>query len=505
MHAGALWRDEVNSVATAGPPTLAGVWRLLAYDSFPLAWFLALRSWMALGLGDTDVGLRAFGTLGGLMLPLAIWFAMRRLTRSLPLASLALVAVNPEIIRWTASVRAWGVSAALVIVVLVLVREASMNLTRRRIALALVATVLAVHVTYQNAFLVAGIILAAAGVAAARRQWVEAAASLGIGMIAAVSLAPYGGFLQRRASWNALNESHFTLSDLFRRAWEVTSSAGPIVAACGVALIGLGLVAAARWAASPGAKSVNRARRGTAVYVMAAAMLSTSALMAFYLALRYPTQPWYYVGVLSLVAVCAEVAVASAVAARRARIWRVGLASVVLAAGLVPAGRALNEPHTNVDDIATYLNASTSPTDLIVVYPWYLGMPLTRYYTAGAPVVTIPALDDYSVHRYDLLKAAMMTADPVAPVLSQIKDTLESGRRVWIVGSIPVGPSVTAAVRLPPPPLPGSGWNSGPYEDTWVREVGAFIGAHVLDRRQLTPAPGGRFETETLTVLTGWK
>src|SRR5580765_75186 len=118
-HGGALWRDEINSLGSAGAPTLSEMWRLQEFESFPIGWLLVLRAWIAVGLGATDFSLRLFGALGGLALPAAIWFALRRLTRSAPLASLALVAVNPEIVRWTSSVRAWGVGAALAIVAMV--------------------------------------------------------------------------------------------------------------------------------------------------------------------------------------------------------------------------------------------------------------------------------------------------------------------------------------------------------------------------------------------------
>jgi hypothetical protein len=492
VHGGALWRDEMNSIRSAGPATLADVWHLIRFESFPIAWVLVLRAWMATGIGATDLGLRVFGLLGGLAFLGAIWFAVRRLSGSAPVACLALIAVNPEMLRWTSSVRAWGVGAALTIFALVLVREASVTPAPRRIVLAIVVAALAVNVTYQNAFLLAGIAIAASLVALWNGGRRSAVVPLGIGAAAAASLLPYLGVFRHRAGLSGLNDTAITLGDLAAQAWDVVASSGVTVGACCVALIAAGLAAALR------------RKPGHAAYVMTAASFATAALLAFYVALRYPTQPWYFVAMVSLAAVCGEIAMVSVFRERPARICRVVLAGLVLIAGAGPARRALHEPHTNIDVIAGYLNVESRPGDLVVAHPWYLAITLSRYYPGPAEVVTVPALDDYSVHRYDLIKAAMLASDPVGPVLAKMRRALESGHQVWVVGDIPADASVTPS-RPPPPPLPGSAWNSGPYEDAWAKEAGAFIAAHVLNRRRLMPKPGGRYESEALVVLTGWK
>src|SRR5438132_2137386 len=42
-HAGALWRDEVNSLELATVTTFSEMWKNLDYDSFPALFFLVLR------------------------------------------------------------------------------------------------------------------------------------------------------------------------------------------------------------------------------------------------------------------------------------------------------------------------------------------------------------------------------------------------------------------------------------------------------------------------------
>jgi hypothetical protein len=506
LHAGALWRDEVNSINTASASPFGEVWRLAEFESFPLPWILALRAWVSVGLGGSDMALRVFGVLGGLALPAAVWFALRRLTRAAPLASLALIAVNPEIIRWSGTVRAWGLGAALAIVAMVLVREASVALTRRRLLYATLAAVLAVQCTYQNAVFLAAVVLAAAAVAIVRRRWAEAVAPIGIGAIAAVSLLPYAGLLGRRAGWNAVGQVPVTLGDLAAKVWEVATASGSVVVTCGLALFVMGLVAAVQWAASPEAESANRARRGVANYAAAAAILSALAIGAFYRMASYPAEPWYCTGVLSFVAVCAEVAVASAVAARVARISLVVLAAVVLLAGFLPAWAALHERQTNMDAIAARLDADADRADLIVVNPWFLAAGLTHYYTGGATVITVPPIDDHRVPRYDLLKAAMLTDDPLGPSFARIQHTLESGRQVWIVGGFELPIEGTSLPRLPVAPRPDTGWSARPYERAWLLEASAFLGAHAIEGGEVpVGVSGGRFETVGLAVFKGWK
>ena len=73
----------------------------------------------------------------------------------------------------------------------------------------------------------------------------------------------------------------------------------------------------------------------------------------------------------------------------------------------------------------------------MIVHPWYCGVTFKRYYKAAAPWTTLPPLEDYTLQRVDLLKAKMQTKDPIAPVIDRITSTLQSGNRVWLVGSIP--------------------------------------------------------------------
>lgn len=503
FHAGALWRDELNSVNTASTSSLGELWRLDEFESFPMPWLIALRTWMRLGLGGSDLTLRIFGILGGLAVSAAVWFALRRLTRAAPLVSLAIIAVNPQIIRWDDTVRAWGLGAALAIVAMVLIWEASVALTRRRLLLATFAAVLAVQCTYQNAILLGAIVLAATTMAIVRQRRAEAIATIGIGAVAALSLLPYVGLLERRAEWNALGRVPLVVRDLAAESWEVISASGTVVDICGLALVVMGILAAWRWIASSEASS--RAWRDVVLYASAAALLAALALGVFYEVVGYPTEPWYYTGLLTFTAVCVEV-VASAVAPRVMRAALVALASLVLIAGFHTAWTALHQRQTNIDVVAARLANVADRADVIVVNPWYLAVGLTHYYTGGATVIALPPIGDYRVHRYDLIKAAMLADDPLAPALEQMRQALETGHKVWIVGALDVPPAGTPPARPGRPPLPGTEWNESPYEQAWSQQAGAFLASHILRGTEIPiGVSGGDFETIPLLELSGWK
>lgn len=493
-HAGGLWRDEVSSLTT-----VSGSWsdqaRLLEFESFPTFWPIVLRGWIALGGGASDATLRAFGALGGLCLVAAVWFVLRRLGKSVPLLSLALVAVNPEIIRWGASVRAWSVGAALVLVLIVLVWEAAQRWSGKHVILAIGVAVAATQTVYQNLVLVAAPIGCAMAGAWSRRVWRSFAALAAVGLICAASLLPYSGIISRRRDWNRLSETPQTIAAMTSRLWEVLQSAGWVVAAIWIAMLVVAVACLTR-------PSTERAARAYAIAVCA---LCTGALLVFYLLFRLPTQRWYYVSLAAIIAVTAETVIVLSGGAALRRL-RMSLAILVVIAGIGPTVRALQRPQTNVDVLARHLFANATPADLVVVFPWVYGVSFTYYDRGPADAMTIPPLADVRAHRYDLLKAAMFDPDALRPLLERLQSVLSAGGRVWVVGELPRVPAFARITRPGPPPLPATGWGSDPYEASWSQEVSRFFAVHATSRRAVPiPEASDALEAPALTVFEGWK
>jgi hypothetical protein len=500
-QAGALWRDEVNSVNTVSAASLPEFLRLSEFDSFPLLWLLLLRAWIASGAGASDFGLRIFGLLGGLALFLAVGFAALRLTRRLPLASMALLAVNPEIVRWGASVRAWGLGAALAIVSLVLVHEATAQPSRWRVALAALFAVLSVQCVYQNPVLLAAVVAGGVAAALAERRWKRAGVPLAIGMVAAASLLPYVPLFLRVGEWRILAHVPLTLGSLAERAFTVFAASGPLVLACWGVFFGTAY-ASGVWRLRDRAAAGSE-RISLLLQTLVPMALSSVGLALFLLRVGHPTESWYYLSWIALLATCAEVAIASALPSRPLRLALVSLTLLVLAAGLPGALSSLSERQTNVDAIALHVEEHGQSGDLVVVNPWVFAISFGRYYHGSAPITTLPPLEDHRIHRYDLVKQAMQAADPIAPLRAQVQDVLEGGGRIWVVGGLQAPAPGKAPPRLPPPPLPGTGWNSEPYEAAWSMEISALLRKHAT-RITDVDTPRAR-EYAYLRVFQGWR
>src|SRR5215469_13676665 len=91
-HAGALWRDEAESVQSAQMP-LPEMIDAVQYSSFPILFPLAVRTCTS-ALGAGDASLRGFGVAVGISLLAASWLAVRKLTGSAPLLLLAVIGLN---------------------------------------------------------------------------------------------------------------------------------------------------------------------------------------------------------------------------------------------------------------------------------------------------------------------------------------------------------------------------------------------------------------------------
>jgi hypothetical protein len=223
---------------------------------------------------------------------------------------------------------------------------------------------------------------------------------------------------------------------------------------------------------------------------------------AFFLKLsEYPTYPWHYVPLMAFSVVCLD--------AMFFAVWRWARPVATILAVLTISTTFLFElpavkcRQTNVDLIAAGLSSEVAPNDYVIVHPFYCGVTFKRYYKAAAPWTTLPPLEDYTLQRYDLLKAKTQTKDPIAPVIDRITSTLQSGNRVWLVGNMPLSERPLQEI-LPAPnnPFPG------PYSFYWGVQVTQFLSAHCW-RTAVVIAPSANcinpFENLPVVVVTGWK
>jgi hypothetical protein len=122
--------------------------------------------------------------------------------------------------------------------------------------------------------------------------------------------------------------------------------------------------------------------------------------------------------------------------------------------------------------------------------------------------MTIPPLEDNSIHRYDLLKRRMQDPTTMDTTLAAIARTLQAGGRSWLVGRLPAVPEGAAAPPPPRAPAPGLEWDVGAYSDRWARQVFAVVRDHVTKAEEVpVPVPGrvNPYENRALFLMEGWR
>ncbi len=473
FHAGALWRDEVNTVAVASLPTVSDVWNNLQFDSFPMAWLLVLRTWINTGLAG-DFALRILGCCVGLGIILILWIHARTAKRGVPMIALALLGFSGNFLVIGDSLRAYGFGVALFLVASIAIWKVIESPCRKTLIFGAIAAVTSVHVLYYNAVLLFAVCCGGTVVAIYRRWWNRAGMVLGIGSLAALSMVPYLGTIKRAREWNALVQIPDYDFELFCRKF--SESVGSHMVLLWLVLFVVAIAVAVRCLfVTHDSKMMSQ--KNVALFWLVALIVGPVGYFIFLKKLSYPTQPWYYVSLMALVAIGVE-AILAISTTRRTRIARAALVITLATLLATPAWHRSQERRTNIDLIAQYLEKNAAPNDFIVITLWYRGPTFTRYYHGTTAWETIPPLPFKNFHRYDLVRDWMTTSDqtaPVAPLLKSMKTALESGHRVWMVGSLTFPESGKKANVLPPAPRSSAGWSEEAYTVSWSQQIGSFL------------------------------
>jgi hypothetical protein len=506
-HAGGLWRDEAGAVEMALMPSVHDIAKNFQHEAFPLLFPLTVRAYTALA-GTSDMAFRVFGLLIGISLIAALWINARTFSVGVPLLSLALLGLNGAVIEWADSLRGYGMGIVLMLLTLALIWKVVVSPSVLVVSGAAIAAICSVQTLLYNAVMLFAIGIAGAAVALRNRHWNRALLVLGIGGVAAASLIPYVHSLQNAKEWNVIFTSpNFSFPYFWARMSETLSAAGR-----GIRWVWFGLVMAAAATGialqfRPG-PAVEAGRRDLGLYSLMILLVSIPAYFFFLKILGYPTQPWYYLTLLGLVAVSVDGALAAAPSRWRGEAGRLLLASGIAIWSFIPTWSATHVRQTNLDIIATKLAEVADPKDLIVVAPWHYGITFQRYYKGRTPWITVPPIDNHKFHRFDLLKEKMSAMSPIAPVLDAMANALRSGNRVWIVGHLSFFPPDKTPPTLAPAPYDAFGWAEYAYESSWSMHV-----RHLIQTRALTledvPLPGHQlidwYENGELAVARGWK
>jgi hypothetical protein len=505
LRAGGWWRDEVNSVNIATLPRLRDAWINNQYDSFPILWFIVLRAWHAVGFAATDAGWRVLGLIVGLLILALAWLNALRMKYAGPLLVIVLVALNPEVVRWASSMRAYGLGLALLLVMFGCFAKLIERVTWPRVLAATVAGLLAVQCIYYNSVMLFAIASGAAVAFAVRKRWRDAGISLATGIPAAVSILPYLRTVREINEWNATVKIHYTFHQFWMKLAEVLAAPGQFMLLIWAAVIVLAIIIGVR-SQRAAARSLSPVQRDLSLFALATLGIGIPAYIAFLFRLSYSTEPWYYLALITLVAMCAEAILMPFIRPRQVTIAAIVIA-LVAAGGVANTVDSLNRRQTNVDVSAQVLAREADKEDLILVYPWFVGITFNRYYTGETPWMTIPRIDFLAYHRFDVDMQAMKDPEgAIEPVLEAIGRTLENGHAVWLVGAFPeVRPNIVAQ-PIPPAPSKEYGWYDGAYNWRWGMRASWFLRAHA---RHMTPLPQSpkAYVNEDFQVyrFSGWK
>lgn len=513
VSAGALWRDEANTVALATLPSITDVWSRLEFDSVPLLWLLIVR-WVSAAAGPmNDIAFRWLGLVIGVGVVASLWWYARVFRYSFPLVSLALLALSPSVVVWGDSMRGLGAGILFVIVTGLLLWRFLERPTFLRFAFAALAAAGSVQTLFYNTVFVLAFCVGAIAVCIDRRDWRTGGGAVAVGGVAALSLIPYAIMIRAAASWKMLVQiPDYNFLRFVAKLYEALRPGGPWAPLIWAELLIVALFAAAFAIRRRSELGHSSAKREVTLFSAVTLLVAVPAFFIFLHALSYPTRPWYYLSLLAVCAVCIDAISGSLInkdAARKARLLGVLILGFVT---IIPASGWVSKRLSNIDSLAARITRDAAPEDLIVVTPWYHGVAFARYYRGATPWTTIPPIEFQPYHRYDLVKKKMMMPDqhaPVAPLELQISVALRSGRRVFIVGSLPVIPPNTVPPILQPAPLPGNQWPQDFYERQWSSMIAYFLQIHATEIRVLVkPESNSRvseFENDALVVATGWR
>jgi hypothetical protein len=509
-HGGALWRDETGALNLATMPHLPDVWAHLHYDSFPIFWVMVVRCWSAMGLGD-DGGLRLLGFLTGISVLGALWFNAWSFKTSPPIISMLLLGFCPTIMIWGDSMRAWGWGVLWILLVLATMWRVVESPRVGNIVIAALAAIGSVQSIYYNAVLLFAICAGGVAVAFRRRAWKAGVAVLGIGFVSAISLSPYVGVIHRGAEEYIIIRGTFGVTQFVERITDAIRIPGTMSVGIWVLLVIGGMAAAIICQIRPEKFKATPNQRDVLLFSATTLVVAVAGYFVFLKNLGFITNAWYYAALLAVVAVTVETMLSVVRSRRGGAITRVAFACAVALMVLLPVWRTAHLRLTNADIVAQTLAKSAEKGDLIVVNPWYCGITFERYYSGPAAWMGLPDVKDYKIHRYDTIKEMITMKDPsdaIEPVRERMRETLKSGKRVWLVGAPIYFKLDNPPDKLVAAPSGPYGWYWGYYGAVWSKQAGKYIGSHAKELHKVElPDCGPVNETEAirLMVAEGWR
>ncbi len=508
---GPLWRDEINSLRVSTLPSLGDVWTNLQYDSFPVLWLALLRLLSIIFGVMNDSAFRAAGLLTGLLILGALWFNAKVFRYRCPLISLSFFALNPNVVRWGDSTRAYGLGIAAILITCALIWRFTTRGDRQTFFAATLSAVISVHTLYYNATGLLALCAGAVTVCMINRSYRRAFSVILVGVISALSLLIYLPTVRAASTWNStVRIPNYDLPWFALKLNEAISPAGTWATSIWFGAFVLALWAGSREGIRPRRLALSLPARDATVFGVATLATAAVSQFIFLKELSYLTQPWYYLVLLALSAVCMDIIAGQLLIVPTARLLRLVTVSVFAFASFWHAANLVRTRMTNVDIVAREIESRAQPGDFVVVTPWYFGVSFGRYYRGAAKWTMLPPISFDRFHRYDLLQSFMQYADqsaPAAEVIDGARQSLQSGHKVFLVGTSE-GMPLRQSIVLPPALLPQEGWKSPIYQKQWASMLMEYVRSHAVTKSALRLGDQqliSDYERAQVVVASGWR
>ena len=505
--AGALWRDEVNTLRCASLPSLLEVWSALCNSTPPFLPYSVMHTWIS-WLGSGDISLRVLGALEGIGILFALWWNAQLLRYRIPILSLVLFGLSPTAILWQDSPRGYGLALLFLLLACGCVWKVVESPTPGRVALAIVACLLSTQTVFQAVPILFAIVLGGALVCLRKGMWKRTVVVLGIGAMSALSLMPYRLIITGYRDINLVARIHYDFPQIGNVLATTLSSATDYLWWAWIFWAGMGILAGGYLIARRQEDDGREERVNVSIFSLSIVVIGTLSFLVFIKRGNLQLNPWHCVPWMGSMALAVEVLIAQVTTTIPRIVGRLVLALTVAAVAIPIAWAQVGSRGTNLDVVASVLEERASPGDLIVANPWFFGVTLRHYYRGETAWTTVPPLRQAGRVRYELLKDQMARENPLQPVYDAMEKSLSSGKRVWVIGLFRTPPKGELPPFLPPAPNGPGGWYSGYYLNVWTQQLGYFLDSHVRhgERVELPlPGPISPYENATLWEFAGWR
>ena len=512
-HSGAFWRDECSSILLARAASWPELWSQLVTDSFPGLFVSILRVWIESGLGATDTGIRLLGILISVATLASVFLSCRAMGVKGPVLAVVLVGLNGAVFYTGSSIRAYGLAALLIVACFAAFWRVALKPTRSNLAAAFALALLSLHCNYQNSYLLFGIGMASASVAAVNRNFLRSLLILATCFIAALTMLVYLPIIASYRGEMVVSNYQLSVAQIGATLMLALSEGNRFVQVTWIALAisPLVLLVVRRLQISRSSDVFTGA--SPELYCLLTVIISSFTGAAFFKANGMYPFVWHYVPFIALCAVAVECGIQS----ERYSQWISSakiIVAVMLAVVCLPnVWDAAHLRRTNMDKIAAVLESEARPGDTILVNPFWLRPSFKKYYQGPISWWMVPVgLSDTNTPGHAggvTLKTIMAKPDSIRPTLEQVQATLSQGGRVWIVGGIDLLPPNVALPELVPAPHPKFGWDNNAYTQIWSMHLGYFLQCHATRLKvPVEPEKQGvcslYLENRPLIAVEGW-